>query len=131
MNANLKAKWLEALRGGLYKQTTGVLRAPDCNGNGYCCLGVLADVYKPDLWTEEPQESEDEYGDYREIDSWMHAFSGELLSDDVLHSVGLDHEQQAKLASMNDQGQSFEQIAEYIEEEDYGSYDVSGDGRHG
>ena len=34
-------KWIEALRSGEYEQTTGVLR----NEKGYCCLGVLCDIY--------------------------------------------------------------------------------------
>ena len=37
MKAEDKAKWLEALRSGEYKQTDNTL----CNGTAYCCLGVL------------------------------------------------------------------------------------------
>jgi uncharacterized protein (UPF0128 family) len=41
MRADIKTKWVAALRSGEYEQTEGVLR----NGNGYCCLGVLCDLY--------------------------------------------------------------------------------------
>lgn len=41
MNLEVKAEWLEALRSGNYKQTTRKLK----KDGGYCCLGVLCDVY--------------------------------------------------------------------------------------
>lgn len=40
MNPEVKAKWLEALRSGEYKQGREYLR----RGNYYCCLGVLCDI---------------------------------------------------------------------------------------
>ena len=42
MNKNVKRLWLEALRSGEYKQGRGLLR----DGNKYCCLGVLCDIYR-------------------------------------------------------------------------------------
>jgi hypothetical protein len=48
MKADIKAKWLADLRSGKFPQTTGVLR----NGNGYCCLGVLCDLYSRDTGVE-------------------------------------------------------------------------------
>jgi hypothetical protein len=47
MDAELKAKWVEALRSGNYVQGTLALRqAPFANGKAYsyCCLGVLCEV---------------------------------------------------------------------------------------
>ena len=41
MNPEVKAKWVEALRSGEYRQTKGYLHR---NGGGFCCLGVLCDV---------------------------------------------------------------------------------------
>lgn len=40
MKADLKAKWLEALRSGKYEQGRGAL----LDGGKYCCLGVLCEV---------------------------------------------------------------------------------------
>lgn len=40
MKAEIKAKWVEALRSGEYRQGRGYLR----NGGGFCCLGVLCDL---------------------------------------------------------------------------------------
>jgi hypothetical protein len=47
LNPEFKAKWLEALRSGKYKQTTGVLRSAE----GFCCLGVACDLVDPDSWS--------------------------------------------------------------------------------
>ena len=38
--------WLVALRSGDYEQTLGRLRA----GDGFCCIGVAADLVDPDGW---------------------------------------------------------------------------------
>lgn len=40
MDAQLKAKWVAALRSGKYEQGRQRLR----NGDSYCCLGVLCEV---------------------------------------------------------------------------------------
>lgn len=41
MNPEIKAKWVAALRSGEYNQAVSVLR----NGYGFCCLGVLCDLF--------------------------------------------------------------------------------------
>lgn len=41
MNSQIKQKWLDALRSGEYSQTRCYLRDND----GFCCLGVLCDLY--------------------------------------------------------------------------------------
>lgn len=41
MKKRVKNKWLEALRSGEYKQCKNRLT----NGRGFCCLGVLTDLY--------------------------------------------------------------------------------------
>lgn len=40
MKADLKAKWIDALRSGKYEQGRGAL----LNDGKYCCLGVLCEV---------------------------------------------------------------------------------------
>jgi hypothetical protein len=46
MDAELKRKWVEALRSGKYEQASGKLRV----GNKFCCLGVLCDLVDPEKW---------------------------------------------------------------------------------
>lgn len=41
MKPAIKAKWLDALNSGKYPKTVGVLK----DDVGYCCLGVLCDLY--------------------------------------------------------------------------------------
>lgn len=41
MKKTIAMKWAKALESGKYKQTVGALR----NEEGYCCLGVLCDLY--------------------------------------------------------------------------------------
>lgn len=41
MNPEIKAQWVAALRSGEYEQCREALRSRD----GFCCLGVLCDLY--------------------------------------------------------------------------------------
>lgn len=90
--SELKAKWLEALRGDEYKQTTSTMYRPETDG--YCCLGVLAICAgrtKAEIQRDTYLVSEGKYN--------------------ILSGI-----QQRTLAYMNDNGKSFVQIADYIEE---------------
>jgi hypothetical protein len=53
MNAEIKTKWLEALKSGEYKKGVKALRTPT---NEFCCLGVLCDLYQKETgkgaWNE-------------------------------------------------------------------------------
>jgi hypothetical protein len=48
MKADIKERWLKALRSGEYSQTPGQLGVEtfdnEDNANGYCCLGVLCEI---------------------------------------------------------------------------------------
>lgn len=41
MDKEVKQKWIDALRSGKYQQIKGALKSE----NGFCCLGVLCDIY--------------------------------------------------------------------------------------
>lgn len=50
MNAELKSKWIAALRSGEFEQTTGILQARDGDNKlSFCCLGVLCKIAHPDM----------------------------------------------------------------------------------
>lgn len=58
MNPEIKARWIEALRSGEYPQCRGSLKTQD----GYCCLGVLTDLYLKETggeWVPGGSNSED------------------------------------------------------------------------
>jgi hypothetical protein len=104
MDRKIKTKWLKALRSGKYKQTKNVLRKAR---GGFCCLGVLCDIVKPDGW-------------YKDQDK-VWGFQGSECTYDfpptsILAETGLPTELGSDLAVMNDSGRSFKEIADYIEE---------------
>lgn len=116
MNPEVKAKWIAALRSEKYPQTTELLR--DCQG--YCCLGVLTDLYL--------QERNEDWGqDVIEGVTYYHFdYDGNNLSAPVIKWSGLDscdpdvvYEEDLKtLTYLNDdQRLNFKEIAKIIEEQ--------------
>lgn len=104
---NLMKKWIEVLRSGEFKQANGSLRV---GGNtikaSYCCLGVLCEIYDPKRWDYEGNYEMPGIG----ASLMMGALDGEL--ETMLIKAGVKQE---VLISMNDNGQSFEVIADEIE----------------
>lgn len=104
MNADVKARWLAALRSGEYQQGQNQLRDSE---DHFCCLGVLCDVVDPDGW-------DDTEGAGDEV-----AHLGEVLTPDrgLREGVGLDPIQEQALVDMNDDLEyDFCEIADWIEE---------------
>src|SRR4051812_47873824 len=111
MNPELKTQWLEALRSGRYQQTRGVLyRAKEefVGGHvqkpGLCCLGVLYDVIDPEGCVEVTTA----------IKAFRNSQSTGYLPNDLAEEVGLGS-LDIVLAGRNDRGDTFEQIADFIE----------------
>ncbi len=103
MNAEMKATWIAALRGGGFKQTTGVLHDPE--DGGYCCLGVLCEVtgYQKIYGSDSGGER------YRSLAEMVDPAGA---SD----QVGFYSRLVARLVDMNDlENKSFTEIADYIE----------------
>lgn len=110
MDAELKAKWVAALRSGRYRQTVSTLERLDEAGEvvGNCCLGVLcreAGVPETDSFRGS--------GGYVTFDG-----RGGWLSPRLLERFDITGPEQDQLATMNDSGNyDFDQIADYIEKE--------------
>lgn len=107
MNAEIKAKWLEALRSGNYKQ--GRIFLKKCAGvTKHCCLGVLAEVMgEPFELSADSFETNKTYLLYR---------SSAILVPGVREKCGLNSEAQSKLTDLNDiERASFTEIADWIE----------------
>ncbi len=111
MNPEIKAKWLEALRSGKYNQGENMLHRKDDEGKSYfCCLGVLCAIEG----VSSELVSHNDIGPY-------YLFTEEDFSSPFmpglnwLDSRGINDHEANKLASMNDNGGSFEEIADYIE----------------
>ncbi len=122
MNKRIKTKWLKALRSGNYKQGKSVLHsAGKRDGNHkYCCLGVLCDLYLKEnkqKWTEFP---DDRLGKVFSVSKTSDDTA--VLSGKVKRWAGLKESNPTvldyhSLAGINDDGYSFKQIADIIEEE--------------
>lgn len=98
MNAEIKAKWIAALRSGQYTQAHYSLR----NYTSHCCLGVLLDVAAPDLWAHAG-------GPFHQ---WSDDEGGLIEPEQVRLSLA----DQKALARLNDcERRSFAEIADFIE----------------
>jgi len=97
MEASLKAKWIEALRSGKYKQGRFKLRTRD---DCYCCLGVLCDVSNISEW---------------EVNGSSYSYDGALSFLPPSLWSQLTPEERDYLMQMNDRGDmSFPIIADWI-----------------
>ena len=118
MNENAE-RWVEALRNGKYEQNKGCLRA----GDKFCCLGVACDLYNREA--EAAGIGRWETGPEFMMGYWT---SGYGAFDDVLPApvamwLGLTSEfgkfyvgsDSRSLSDENDEGASFEEIADLIE----------------
>lgn len=117
MNPEVKAKWLEALRSGKYKQGTGMLRTLV---DSFCCLGVLCKVHEKEAagtWVSENNGYA--YSDGRKADKGV-------LIDSVMDWAGLRGcapiveyapGEFGTLSYLNDFGMKFEEIADLIEKQ--------------
>lgn len=117
MNQEIKDKWTKELRSGKYIQISGCLK----NDLGFCCLGVLCNIYIEEnklTWKRNPDASY-HFGPEKECGN---------LPVSVLNWAGLPYDHRYKfatqnvsvgsitLAELNDQGTSFTEIAQIIEE---------------
>ena len=105
MNAEIKKEWVEALRSGKFIQGRDLLRSRD----KHCCLGVLCEIqskhtgHKWETALSDPNSF-----------TFLDGFYG--LGSRTLNWCDLKSTEALALASMNDKGSTFEEIAKYIEE---------------
>lgn len=116
MNPEIKQQWIEALRSGRYKQGQGSLRDHD----EYCCLGVLCDLAEQAGIVKS-----------NSITGWSFIYSSLVDRFDesdlnlpiaVMNWAGIDLNYGVEidvagklLSNRNDQGDSFDVIADVIE----------------
>lgn len=104
MTKELATTWVEALRSGKYQQCRSALK----NDEGFCCLGVLADILEPDNWVLTKQD------DTQVIHPLQMADGDGFLDED---KVGIPAEIQSRYAGLNDDFISFATIAVTIEQD--------------
>jgi hypothetical protein len=108
LKAAVKKRLVKALRSGKYTQTQFEL----CNDEGFCVLGVLYDIEADDYWVLNDPESptDTEYVPKTGFDSDI-----DYLPPTFMKQVGLTRDEATDISLRNDSGDTFEQIANYIE----------------
>lgn len=102
MDADIKSKWIAALRSGEYQQGTAQLMQDHPDGYKFCCLGVLCDIIDKEGW---------------DLDHPTHRNCAALPSREILRKADIPMTEAEYLAVYNDfEAWSFNRIADYIEE---------------
>ena len=111
MNPQIKQKWVSALRSGKYQQTKNRLH----NEYGFCCLGVLCDLYG--------KENNVEWEISEDSGKYMFQNKGASLPSSVRKWADLEYldpyvnyKKTNTLVGLNDMGFTFNEIADLIEE---------------
>jgi len=117
MKEDIAKKWVSALRSGDYKQNTGNLGRKDSFGNDqFCCLGVLCELMGKD---SDKLRREIHGGKYQ-----YNGYGGKL-PDAARNWSGIKtgggevsyNDKTTTLALLNDNGKTFEEIADIIEKQ--------------
>lgn len=123
-----RRRWVEALRSGEYKQTTGWLKRefPEEDGGArYCCLGVVCDILPLGHWELDAQEVNrywiggrwDDYSSTVMPVLVMEALGFGSRAGELEISYLYDELREVSLTKLNDDGLTFEQIADVIDDD--------------
>lgn len=105
MDKIIAKNWVDALRSGRYNQGKKYLHTYIDSEHRYCCLGVLCELSVPYTNKKEKVDKELEFT-YYTYDNFIATMPKKFdLPNDIQYT----------LISMNDRGESFEKIADYIE----------------
>jgi len=110
MNPQIKQKWVSALRSGDYQQGQNYLRTD----NGFCCLGVLCDLYIKENNVEWNLANNGQNYEFQNKESH--------LPSSVVGWAGVEDSNPyvnggiGTLSGLNDKGFTFNEIAGLIEE---------------
>lgn len=108
-----KYEWVQALYSGEYDQCRERLKLIDAGGNAsFCCLGVLCDISGEGEWEDHVYDDGDGWGKFIVGDQNY----GDTTSLPYLlkQKYKLTSDQTETLMSLNDDGNSFAFIAEWI-----------------
>lgn len=106
MDTELKNNWIQALRSGKYKQGRSFLKQEASNNTYHCCLGVLCELMGLDQFKV---GNEIVFKDYENQEMIL------KLSLDLVNNIQMGFGDQLVLSYKNDNGKSFNEIADWIE----------------
>jgi hypothetical protein len=130
MKKNIAEKWIKALRSKRYKQGKGALKYKTRAGTTrHCCLGVLCELYQKEHARKlTTRRSAEQFTDKGWVDipkgskfTMFDSHSGDLPAK-VMRWAGIKSEDgvirstDECLVAINDEGSSFEKIADIIED---------------
>ena len=115
---------IEKLRSDEYTQTKGILR--DCKG--FCCLGVACDISGLSNWKKKTEDNTDSIfyfmyqGDTEGLPKKVQEYYG-FASNNGNFTIKREHGYiSTSLAYLNDQGKTFKEIADIIENKPKGLF---------
>lgn len=117
MKTDIRKEWVDRLRSGRYSQCRGWLQIP---GKGHCCLGVLSDIAVDSGIIDSPRWDGDEGtkglsydGAFATLHSAVSEWAGfsRKTPDPEVYFEG----EWKALSVLNDQGKTFDEIADIIE----------------
>lgn len=113
MNKEVKEKWLKALRDGNYKQGYDRLKDGDC----FCCLGVLCDLYAKEH--NEEWRNDTIIAEHQLLPEIVKSWAG---LKETSPEIFIDDKNKKALSALNDgyhvdHKYTFEEIADLIEEQ--------------
>lgn len=128
MHHHIKQQWIAALKSGEYKQARRSLCVDNDGDRSFCCLGVLTDLCIKEARTTNPRIRWRNRTGAILLNKNELIFRGRVggLHPDVIHWAGLDPDKHGSfvnlprssgylcLALANDQGMSFDKIANLI-----------------
>ena len=118
LEPEFKAEWIKALRSGKYKQARSHLVVYEAIHNydegpsvvediRYCCLGVACDIIKHDGWDDITKE---------DIDNVIWTYGKNEVHNNSTDLPFVEEKLAETLAAKNDHGATFNEIADWIEE---------------
>jgi len=114
MNPQIKQKWVDALRSGEYQQTQRYLRTD----NGFCCLGVLCDLYAKENNVEWNLVNNGHNYEFQDKESYLPSSVRKWAGVKSHNADFIINETRTEtLANLNDMGFAFNEIADVIEKQ--------------
>ena len=117
MDAELKQRWIDALKSGKYPKTKGALCRPipgeenkEPVAAGFCCLGVLADISGLGQWED---GADKRYRSFRETLTKKEEVG--YLPTGMSSRLGFNYRQMQEIAELNDQSDTFDPVIALIE----------------
>lgn len=114
MKPKIKQLWIDALRSGKYKQGSGQLR----DGDEYCCLGVLCEVYRNRTKHGKWEDGRFVVGKFDELyvlPPPVYKWAGLDGNDEPQNPMVCHRHEHAFIAKYNDDRYAFPKIADLIE----------------